>query len=159
MQVMSATVNTSQAPSFDNETPAKKYTHPRLTNQDIQMKQHSINAYSIESSSHELKTRKLELKSQHWNREKSRLLAESENIILNDDHWAVITYLRKRYLKDGLPRHARTLASDLNQKFLDEGGTKYLFQLFAGGPVTQGSRLANLSSPSSAKDMSFGSCY
>ncbi|MDZ7803639.1 TusE/DsrC/DsvC family sulfur relay protein [Thiohalophilus sp.] len=123
------------------------------------MKQYSTNAYAAESISPHQELRQIAFKAQRWNREKSRLLAEGEGIILTDDHWEVITYLRKRYLKQGLPRQARTLARELNEKFLAKGGTRYLYQLFAGGPVTQGSRLANLNSPSNTTDMSFGSVY
>lgn len=123
------------------------------------MKQYIPNAYNTESSNLTLHTRRSELHDHGWTREKSRRLAEAEGIQLTDDHWAVITYLRNRYLKQGLPRHARILAKALKEKFNAEGGTKYLYRLFAGGPVTQGSRLANLSSPSSTTDLSFGTNY
>jgi tRNA 2-thiouridine synthesizing protein E len=127
--------------------------------QDKTMKQYKPNVYNTESSSLTFNSRRSELQDHVWTREKSRKLAEAEGIQLTDDHWAVITYLRKRYLKQGLPRHARVLAKALKEKFTAEGGTKYLYRLFSGGPVTQGSRLANLSSPSSTTDWSFGTNY
>ena len=46
-----------------------------------------------------------------------------------------------------------------NRRFAARGGKKYLYSLFAGGPVTQGSRLANLRTPANATDVSFGTSY
>jgi tRNA 2-thiouridine synthesizing protein E len=132
---------------------------PEREQQDKIMKQYTPNAYNTESSNLTFNTRRTELQGHGWTREKSCKLAEAEGIQLTDDHWAVITYLRKCYLKQGLPRHARVLSKALKEKFSAEGGTKHLYQLFAGGPVTQGSRLANLSSPSSTTDWSFGTNY
>jgi tRNA 2-thiouridine synthesizing protein E len=82
------------------------------------------------------------LNAQDWSQEKSARLAEDEGISLNNEHWAVIAYLRHSYIEDGLPRFARTTARALNRQFSAQGGSKYLYGLFAGGPVTQGSRLA-----------------
>jgi len=36
------------------------------------------------------------------------------------------------------------MARALNKNFAAQGGNRYFYSLFAGGPVTQGSRLANL---------------
>jgi len=123
------------------------------------MKQFSPNAYSIESTTHLYKTRQVELKNQHWNRAKSQLRADSEGICLSDEQWDVLSYLRKQYLQAGLPRHARYLAKTLTKNYTSEGGNKYLRKLFPGGPVTQGSRFANLSVPPDATDVAYGSCY
>ena len=100
-----------------------------------------------------------ELIDQNWSREKSDNLAKSEGIRLTDKHWDVLLYLRKQYLVYGLPRHARITARTLAREFSAQGGSKYLYRLFAGGPVTQGSRLANLRMPADATDNSFGTSY
>jgi tRNA 2-thiouridine synthesizing protein E len=92
-------------------------------------------------------------------RNKSTGLAKSEGIHLTDQHWDVLVYLRKQYLVHGLPGYARTTARALEKEFSALGGNKYLFCLFAGGPVTQGSRLANLRTPANATDFSFGTSY
>jgi tRNA 2-thiouridine synthesizing protein E len=101
----------------------------------------------------------VELIDQDWNRGKSSDLARNEGIDLTDRHWDVIVYLRRQYLLRGLPRFARTTARALNKRFAAQGGNRYLFRLFAGGPVTQGSRLANLRTPANATDVSFGTSY
>jgi len=123
------------------------------------MKQYLTNAYSIESTSQLLEIRQVEFKNQKWNRAKSQLLADGEGICLSDEHWRVLSFLRKQYLKDGLPRHARYLAKSLIQSFTAQGGNKYLRKLFPGGPITQGSRFANLPVPPDAASKSHGSCY
>ena len=116
----------------------------------------SIDALPTESSSQYSGVRFLELVDQNWDRSKSAQLAQSEGISLNDEHWAVIVFLRRYYLKHGVPRDARTLAELLNLQFSAQGGCEYLNRLFPSGPVTQGSRLANLRTPANAPDEAFG---
>ena len=123
------------------------------------MKQFINNPRDSESSSQYPNIRLAELNDQHWDRSKSENLAANEDIILSDEHWDVILYLRNYYHEYGLPRFARTTARALNKQFAAEGGNKYLHELFAGGPVTQGSRLANLRLPSNATEISFGTNY
>ena len=123
------------------------------------MTQHTRNAQASETPGLDIEDRREELIEQHWTRHKSAVLAKSEGLRLSDAHWAVILYLRNRYLKQGTPEHARTLARDLSRHFSDQGGNRYLHHLFADGPVTQGSRLASLRTPANANDLSFGSSY
>jgi len=123
------------------------------------MTQFVSNAQDSETFSLYADIRQAELNAQDWNQEKSAHLAQSEGISLNDEHWAVISYLRNSYIEYGLPRFARTTARALNRQFSAQGGSKYLYGLFAGGPVTQGSRLASLRTPASATDISFGTSY
>ena len=123
------------------------------------MTQYINNPQDSESSSQLMDIRLAELNKQQWNRNKSASLAVKEGIILSDEHWDVIQYLRNYYHEFGLPRFARTTARALNKQFAAKGGSKYLYGLFAGGPVTQGSRLASLRIPSYATDVSFGTNY
>lgn len=118
------------------------------------MTQFTQTALDTETSSQYAGIRLAELIDQNWNRNKSAQLAVREGINLTDQHWHVIDYLRKQYLKHGLPRFARTTALAPNRRFAAQGGNKYLYSLFAGGVVTQGSRLANLRSPANATDLS-----
>ena len=123
------------------------------------MTQYKINAHDAETFSLHIEERRSELSNQNWNRVKSQELATSEGLTLNDGHWAVINFLRDNYMEQGVPRYARSLARDLNKHFSNQGGNKYLRNLFAGGPVTQGCRLANLRTPANATDISFGTSY
>jgi tRNA 2-thiouridine synthesizing protein E len=123
------------------------------------MKQFMIDPQDPETSHYDIRDRLSELAGQRWSRDKSLALAKNEGIDFNDEHWAVIVFLRKSYLDHGLPIHARAMAKTLNHKFAGQGGNKYLHRLFSGGPVTQGSRLANLPTPAYATDPSFGTSY
>ena len=123
------------------------------------MKQFIADPQNTETSSSLMGHRFTELANQHWGRSKSLALAKNEGVDMNDEHWAVIVFLRKYYLDHGLPISARTTARALNKNFSGQGGTKYLNRLFSGGPVTQGSRLANLRTPAYATDPSFGTSY
>lgn len=123
------------------------------------MKQFTLIPNETETASTELDERFIELSAQRWNRNKSVMLAENEGLSLTDQHWAVIKFLRRYYLHNGLPRNARTTARALNDNFSSQGGNMYLRKLFSDGPVTQGSRLANLRTPAYAVDPSFGTSY
>ncbi|MCW9015047.1 MAG: TusE/DsrC/DsvC family sulfur relay protein [Gammaproteobacteria bacterium] len=123
------------------------------------MKQYIINAQDSETFSLNIDERRSELVNQNWNRDKSQKLAASEGLTFNDEHWVVINYLRDYYLEQGVPRYARSLARDLKKNFSTQGGNKYLRNLFPGGAVTQGCRLANLRTPANATDVSFGTSY
>jgi tRNA 2-thiouridine synthesizing protein E len=112
-----------------------------------------------ETSASDIDERLAELANQHWDRSKSLALAEAEGIAFSDDHWNVIVYMRKYYLENGLPINARTTARAMNRQFSNQGGSRYLRQLFSEGPVAQGSRLASLRTPAYATDNSFGTTY
>jgi len=136
-----------------NDTPS------RIKEMATPIKQYKINAHAAETFSLNIDDRRTELLNQNWNRLKSQELATSEGLTLNDEHWAVINYLRNNYLEQGVPRYARSLARDLERQFSKQGGNKYLRNLFTGGPVTQGCRLANLRTPSNSTDASFGTSF
>ena len=123
------------------------------------MKQFIADPQETESSGKDMSDRLVELGDHRWGRSKSLALAKSEGVDLNDEHWEVILFLRKFYLDHGLPITARITARALNKNFSGQGGSKYLNRLFSGGPVTQGSRLANLRTPAYATDPSFGTSY
>ena len=108
------------------------------------MIQFTIDSQNTETSDRNTAIRFVELADQSWDRNKSVELAQSEGIKLNDEHWAVIVYLRRYYLEHGRPINTLTLETALNEQFSDLGGNEYLYRLFPGGPVTQGSRFANL---------------
>jgi len=118
-----------------------------------------LNPRETEMASSDLAGRSSELADQHWDRARSAALAKSEGINLSDAHWEVIAFMRELYLRQGLPINARTTARALNKNFSSQGGSKYLRALFSGGPVTQGSRIANLRTPAYAIDPSFGTSY
>ncbi|CAG0124413.1 Sulfurtransferase TusE [Rhodocyclaceae bacterium] len=92
-----------------------------------------------------------------WTPKKALQLAAEEGITLTDEHWEVITSLRERYRKYGSAMNAQDLGRELEEEFSSEQGRRSLYELFPGGPVTQGCRIAGLPVPSGSVDTSFGS--
>jgi tRNA 2-thiouridine synthesizing protein E len=93
----------------------------------------------------------------HWSPLTARQLALDEGIgELTEAHWHVIYALRNHYRDNGTAANAREVMHMLEQDFTDEGGRRYLYELFPKGPVSQGSRLAGVPVPPYASDPSFG---
>ncbi|MEK7260950.1 MAG: TusE/DsrC/DsvC family sulfur relay protein [Pseudomonadota bacterium] len=94
-----------------------------------------------------------------WTRAAALKLARQERLAPGEDHWETV-----RALQEYFSRHAETPAINtrelhdaLDEKFHAKGGRKYLFQLFPGGPIAQGCRIAGLKPPAGTTDKGFGS--
>ncbi len=94
---------------------------------------------------------------EQWSPLVAQRQAQAEGLYLTDYHWQIIIYLRERYRAHGNPRSARVVQKELEEKFSEGKGKRYLYELFPGGPVNQASRLAGLPPPPYASDPSFGS--
>lgn len=93
-----------------------------------------------------------------WTPDSARAVGADEGLKLSDEHWTAIRALQEYYAKhEGTPINVRALHDALEEKFHSQGGIKYLYQLFPGGPVAQGCRLAGLQAPAGAVDKGFGS--
>ncbi len=93
-----------------------------------------------------------------WTRESAFWTAEQEGLKLTEDHWRAIRALQEYYVRHkDLAINMRELHDALDELFHDKGGLKYLYQLFPGGPVAQGCRVAGLKAPAGASDRGFGS--
>lgn len=100
------------------------------------------------------------LMSPDWSRAQAERAARAEGLTLTDVHWEVIQALRDwfhRHEEAGLPIHLRDLHDALDEAFHARGGIRYLYELFPGGPVAQGCRLAGIRAPFIARDPGFGS--
>jgi TusE/DsrC/DsvC family sulfur relay protein len=95
---------------------------------------------------------------EHWSPLTVKQLALTEGIEeLSEAHWHVIYALRNLYRERGRSTSAREVIHILENDFVDEGGRRYLYELFPKGPVSQGSRLAGIPPPPYSSDLSFGS--
>ena len=92
----------------------------------------------------------------HWNRDSTIKSAAREGIVLGDEHWKAIIFLRHYYLEHGWPAHPHRLVRELDRAFSAAGGTRYLYRLFPQGPLAQGTRIAGLPVPANVMDESFG---
>lgn len=93
-----------------------------------------------------------------WTLRKAHTAARTEGIALTEDHWVVVRALQEYFARhEERERNMRELHDALDELFHADGGMKYLYRLFPGGPVAQGCRVAGLSAPAGVTDSGFGS--
>jgi tRNA 2-thiouridine synthesizing protein E len=93
-----------------------------------------------------------------WSPEEALKIAKQEGLELQEDHWEMVRALQEYFdrHKDQPHIHMRDLHDALDEKFHIKGGLRYLYQIFPGGPIAQGSRIAGLQAPG-ATEKSYGS--
>lgn len=93
-----------------------------------------------------------------WSQDSARGRAKGEGLELSGDHWEAVRALQEYFARHEHTRiNLRELHDALNEKFHGQGGIRYLYLLFPGGPVAQGCRIAGLKAPVGAVDPGFGS--
>jgi TusE/DsrC/DsvC family sulfur relay protein len=94
-----------------------------------------------------------------WSQQSAVDIATGEGITAGADHWEAVRALQEYYARhDDEPSiNTRELHDALDEHFHARGGMKFLYQLFPGGPVSQGCRLAGLEPPAGSFDPGFGS--
>ena len=93
-----------------------------------------------------------------WTKESALKAAQQERLKLGEEHWEVVRALQEYFAKHkDVAINVRELHDALEENFHAKGGVKYLYELFPGGPVAQGCRLAGLKAPAGSIDKSFGS--
>ncbi len=94
-----------------------------------------------------------------WSKTGATAQARDEGLLPSDDLWEAVRALQEYYVRhrEAVAINTRELHDALDEKFHNKGGIRYLYQLFPGGPVAQGCRLAGLKAPAGAVDRGFGS--
>ena len=93
-----------------------------------------------------------------WTQEQATSQATADGLSAGSEHWDMVRAPQEFYSKHDDPRiNSRELHDALEERFHSQGGMKYLYDLFPGGPVTQGCRLAGLEPPGGSTDTGFGS--
>ena len=83
-----------------------------------------------------------------WNKDVAEYLAEEEGVKMSDSHWEVITFLREYYEEYKIAPMIRILTKAIGKKLGPEkGNTKYLYELYPGGPAKQACKIAGLPKP------------
>ena len=83
-----------------------------------------------------------------WSKELAELIAETENIEMTDEHWAVIDFLREYYEEYQIAPAVRVLIKAIKKKMGPEkGNNKYMYELFPYGPAKQACKIAGLPKP------------
>jgi len=83
-----------------------------------------------------------------WNEQVARELARQERIVLTDEHWAVIRFMREYYEQHHIAPDARHVMKHLAEyKGAGKAGRNDLFVLFPYGYVKQACRIAGMRRP------------
>lgn len=83
-----------------------------------------------------------------WQTEIALIIAEKEALILTEDHWEVINFVRDFYLKYKKSPAIRALTKAMKQEFGEEkANSRYLYRLFPEGPAKQATKIAGLPKP------------
>ncbi|GMT48694.1 MAG: sulfurtransferase TusE [bacterium] len=83
-----------------------------------------------------------------WSQEVAEFIAKVEGIDMTDAHWEVVNFLREYYTEYKIAPMIRILTKAIGKKLgKDKGNTKYLYQLYPGGPAKQACKIAGLPKP------------
>lgn len=94
-----------------------------------------------------------------WSEAKALELARAEGITMTEEHWQIVRFLRDHYRDNGPNCTATEVIHDIADRFDIRDGRRHLYQLFPGGPLVQGSRIAGLPAPAYGVDPHFGSVH
>lgn len=83
-----------------------------------------------------------------WTEEVANGLAATEQIQMSPNHWEVVNFLRDYYKEYKIAPMIRILTKEIGKKLgKDKGNTKYLYELYPGGPAKQACKIAGLPKP------------
>lgn len=83
-----------------------------------------------------------------WNEGLAGAMAKEDGLDLSDAHWEVIRFLRDYFEKYQIAPMIKILTKELAKKYgKEKGNTKYLYELYPGGPAKQACRYAGLPKP------------
>ena len=94
-----------------------------------------------------------------WSAESAEQRADALGIAMTDDHWDVVLFLRDYYRGRGTEADAREIMEALETEFADDGGRKWLYRLFPGGPIMQSAQIAGIPLPAHTADPAFGNIH
>lgn len=106
--------------------------------------------YFIEFDGKQIETDKAGylLNVQDWSKELAALIAEKENIEMEESRWEVVNFVREFYLEYNTSPAIRALVKAMANKFgPDKGNSRYLHRLFPKGPAKQATKIAGLPKP------------
>jgi len=83
-----------------------------------------------------------------WSMDVANFLAKKEGINMTESHWEVVNFLREYYEEYKIAPMIRILTKAIGKKLgADKGNTKYLYELYPGGPAKQACKIAGLPKP------------
>lgn len=83
-----------------------------------------------------------------WNEDVAKYLAKTESVDMTESHWEVVHFLREYYEEYKIAPMIRILTKAIGKKLgKEKGNTKYLYDLYPGGPAKQACKIAGLPKP------------
>lgn len=83
-----------------------------------------------------------------WDKEIAQHIAKLEDIEMTDSHWEVVNFLREYFQKYQIAPMIKILVKEIGKVLgPDKGNTKYLYELYPGGPAKQACKIAGLPKP------------
>ncbi|MDH5202874.1 MAG: TusE/DsrC/DsvC family sulfur relay protein [Nitrospirota bacterium] len=83
-----------------------------------------------------------------WKEGMAGIMAAQDGLTLTDAHWEIIRFLREYFLKFQIAPPIKVLVKEIAKTMGPEkGNTKYLYELYPGGPAKQACRYAGLPKP------------
>ncbi|MBI5141324.1 MAG: TusE/DsrC/DsvC family sulfur relay protein [Nitrospirae bacterium] len=83
-----------------------------------------------------------------WNMDIASYFADVEGIAMTEAHWEVVNFLRDYFKQFNIAPMIKILVKEIGKKMGPEkGNTKYLYQLYPGGPAKQACKIAGLPKP------------
>ena len=83
-----------------------------------------------------------------WSEQLAAEIANLEKIIMTDEHWQVIYFVRDFYEQFNTSPAIRALVKAMEKKYGKEKiSSRYLYRLFPDGPAKQATKIAGLPKP------------
>jgi len=83
-----------------------------------------------------------------WSKELAESIAKTEDVVMTEAHWEVVNFLRDYYQKYQIAPMIKILVKELGKTMgPSKGNTKYLYELYPGGPAKQACKIAGLPKP------------
>lgn len=83
-----------------------------------------------------------------WTMDIANYFADVEGIAMTEAHWEVVNFLRDYFKQFNIAPMIKILVKEIGKKMGPEkGNTKYLYQLYPGGPAKQACKIAGLPKP------------
>lgn len=83
-----------------------------------------------------------------WSARVAEVMAAAEDCSLTESHWEVINFLREYYEEYEIAPAVRILTKAIGKKLgREKGNSKYLYELYPGGPAKQACKYAGLPKP------------
>ena len=87
-----------------------------------------------------------------WTRDVGLKIAELDDVALSEEHWHIIDYFREYYDDYNVPPPMRMVVRVFKKEFGEQNAnSRYLHQLFPGGPTRAASKFAGLPKPKNCK--------